>query len=228
MSIYNNRVVTENVNQINKRNNFDIMKKYKMIIIGEIHSREMINYYDSLLSKIRPEYFIAEMAYEDVCMTKEELKDRIDNASDGTLASPCDYWLNFWLYELAYKHNVKLIGCDINVKVPKSHWGKLSEGINIENTFKIREKHMLDIIKQYDSKKCIVQLGDAHLRSIAWTKELQEWSENKKYSQKEEKENCLSYNSCIWEYYKNNRDVLIVRDSEDYQKELLWTKNNAI
>lgn len=213
---------------LNENINFNSLKKYRIIIVGEIHSRVMIDFYDKLLSSINPEYFIAEMAYGDVCLTQDELKDRLYNASDGTMESKCDYQLNYWLYKLAYDHNVKLIGCDIDEVSDKSRWGKLSKGLYIENTFKKRETHMLDVIKKYDTKKCVVQLGDAHLRSIPWTAEFQEWSEGKKMTSSQKKESCVSYSSCIWDYYIDNPNVMILRDPNDYRNELKWTESSSL
>jgi hypothetical protein len=40
------------------RDDINKLCKYKMNIIGEIHNRKMIDYYDKLLDKKKPEYFI--------------------------------------------------------------------------------------------------------------------------------------------------------------------------
>lgn len=60
-----------------------ISHKYSMVIIGEVHNMDMIKYYDDLLYKLKPEYFICEFAHEDMVLSQEELADRLSKTTNG-------------------------------------------------------------------------------------------------------------------------------------------------
>lgn len=181
-----------------------------MIIVGEMHNRKMIEVWDNLLTKFKPEYWICEFADMDECLDDETLKDRIEHATNGSYdGKGADYQYNYWVYELALKHHVKLIGCNPIGKKFKT----------LDEEFKFREPYMLNTIKKYDKKRCLVQLGDGHLRSIPWSKELQDFSGNYKDDRGIVSDITVSFASPIWEYYHNKSGVKIIRWKHDYDIE---------
>lgn len=194
------------------------LSKYNMIIIGEIHNTKMISFYDKLLTKIKPKYFICEFADEDRCLSGKELKDRIDNATDGDANSTgADKQYNYWCYELALKHHCKLIGCN---PTHIQHYDKM------DDEDKVREAYMLKVLKEFEHDKCVVQLGDHHLRSIPITKEFIEFCGNKnKDARGVSKDVTTSNASPIFEYFVNKPNVLIVRNPSNYKKEVEFSKS---
>ncbi len=205
----------ENINKINLNN-------YNMIMVGEIHNRKMIEYYDKLLTKFKPEYFICEFADMDKCLTDEELKDRMDHATNGSssMDSKADYQYNYWCYELALKHHVKLIGCNPLSKYPHD---------TLEEEYKFREPYMLNVLKQYEDKRCVVQLGDHHLRSIPNSKEFIEFCGEENKDERGIVSDCtVSFASPVFEYFKDKSNVLILRVRDNYIREQNFIKATAI
>ena len=199
-------------------NNISNPDKYTMVINGEIHETGVSGIYDKLLSKLKPEYFICEFAYEDKVLTREELKDRIQKATKGKyIKNIPDYYDNYWVYELAYKHNCKLIGCN-PYELPKSVK-------TMEEEDKIREAYMLKVLKEYKDKKCLVQLGDHHLRSIPITKEYLSFIKDKGDSRGKYKDMTVSFASPIYEYFSNDPKCLICRNKELFEKEQNYLHN---
>lgn len=195
------------------RDDTDKLLKYKMNIIGEIHNRKMIDYYDKLLAKKKPEYFICEFADMDRCYNRKQLKDRMDNATNGSYESngkEADYQYNYWVYELAYKHNCKLIGCN---PVYKKHFDRMHD----EDAF--REKYMLKVLKEFDGKNAVVQLGDHHLRSIPIDKGFLDYTGDTKDDRGIVSDLSVDNASPIWEYFKNKPGVSISRESDEYKIE---------
>lgn len=135
---------------------YDNVKTVNRIIIGENHSyKEEIDSYFEMISRLKPEYYLHELIYEDRCLSRSEIKDRIDNTDTEGL---CESW-NKFIYDFAYKNNLKLIGIDLE-QSPK----------NLVQQFKVREKHMIQVIKEFKNHDCVVQVGDTHLRSIRTSK----------------------------------------------------------
>lgn len=202
------------------RNDIKALMKYKMNIIGEIHNRDMIGYYDKLLDKKKPEYFICEFADMDRCYNRKQLKDRMDHATNGSFESDgkgADYQYNYWAYELAYKHNCKLIGCNPVYKKP-------FDRMHDEDAF--REKYMLDVLKEFEGKNAVVQLGDHHLRSIPIDKGFLNYTGDKTDDRRIVSDLSVDNASPVWEYFKNKSDVSISREPDEYNTELQY-KNIA-
>lgn len=195
------------------------LKNYNMIIIGEIHSRSMIPIYDKLLTDFKPEYFICEFADQDECLNDKELKDRMDHATDGSyeLKNGADYQYNYWCYELALKHHCKLIGCN-----PLSD----TKFSNMDAEDKFREAYMLKVIKKYEHKRCIVQLGDHHLRSIPITSEFIKFCGDENKDDRGIVNDIRTSNaSPVFEYFKDKNNVLIVRVYNEYKNESDFMKS---
>ena len=186
------------------------LSKYNMIIVGEEHSSKMIKYYDKLLSVFKPEYFICEFADEDVCLTQEELADRMKRATNGSYSKEdgADYQYNYWVYELAYKHNCKLIGCNPH----SSHYPNTHRSMELED--KYREEFMLDTIRKYDKYRCVVQLGDHHLRSISYTQGFLDYIGETTDDRGVVANLTVSFPSHIYIYYKDEPKALIMRTSD--------------
>jgi hypothetical protein len=202
------------------RNDIKSLMKYKMNIIGEIHNRDMIGYYDKLLGKKKPEYFICEFADMDRCYDRKQLKDRMDHATNGSFESDgkgADYQYNYWAYELAYKHNCKLIGCNPVYKKP-------FDRMHDEDAF--REKYMLDVLKEFEGKNAVVQLGDHHLRSIPIDKGFLNYTGDTTDDRGIVSDLSVDNASPVWEYFKNKSDVSISREPDEYNAELRY-KNIA-
>lgn len=104
------------------------------------------------IEAIMPEYLLHELLYEDICLTKEEIKSRLKNCKSGEL---CDPRLNDDLYRLGLLLDLKLVGIDIEV---------IGNSLSIEEKHKIRETHMVSTIKKYEDKEIVVVVGDDHLR----------------------------------------------------------------
>lgn len=204
------------------RNDIGKLLKYKMNIIGEIHKRDMIDYYDKLLAKKKPEYFICEFADMDRCYNRKQLKDRMDNATDGSYESygkGADYQYNYWAYELAYKHNCKLIGCN---PVYKEHFSRMND----EDAF--REKYMLKVLKEFEGKNAVVQLGDHHLRSIPIDKGFLKFTGDTKDDRGIVSDLSVDNASPIWDYFKNKEGVSISREPDEYKTELQYEYQKPI
>lgn len=200
------------------RDDMSKLAKYKMNIIGEIHNRNMIDYYDKLLAKKKPEYFICEFADMDRCYNRKQLKDRMDHATDGSYESDgkgADYQYNYWAYQLAYKHNCKLIGCN-------PVYNRKSNKMNDEDAF--REKYMLKVLKEFEGKNAVVQLGDHHLRSIPISKEFLDFTNTKEDDRGVVTDLTVKNPSPVWEYFKNKPDVSISREPGEYKEELSFQK----
>lgn len=199
-------------NNLVARNDFNTMKKYPMVIVGEIHNRDMIDYYDKLLSIKKPEYFICEFADMDRCYNRKQLKDRMNNATNGSFeGGGADYQYNYWVYDLAHKHNCKLIGCN------KTDYTR-QDRMNDEDA--IREKYMLDTIKEFEGKNAVVQLGDHHLRSIPIDKGFLDYTGDTEDDRGIVSDLTVDNASPVWEYFSDRKDTCITRVDDEYKNEV--------
>ena len=202
-----------------KRPSIGELRKYNGGIIGEIHSGKMISYYKSLITTLKPEYFISELVHEDICLNRASLEDRLSKTTDGKfLKNIPDKQDNYEIYKLAYDYNLKLIGCDLENGSYK----------NADDEMQQRESFMLNRIKKYSKYKFICQLGDFHLRSIPID---EEFCKIMKISSTDSTGNrsypiYVHFVSSIWNTFENSKDVIISREPEQYNKELeyLWSK----
>ena len=196
------------------RNDFKKMKQYPMVIVGEIHKPDMIKYYDKLLAEKKPEYFICEFADTDRCYTRKQLKDRMDHATDGAVGGVgADYQYNYWAYELAYKHGCKLIGCNT---------GDYKNTGRMHDEDAAREKYMLDVLKEFQGKNAVVQLGDHHLRSIPISKGFLEYTGDTEDDRGVVSDLTVDNASPVWDYFANRKDTCITRVPEEYETELKY------
>lgn len=199
--------------KIYKRPSIAELRKYKGVIIGEIHSGKMIPYYKSLITALKPEYFISELAHEDIVLSQEELKDRLDKTTNGEfLENIPDYQDNYEIYKLAYDCGVKLIGCDLDNGRYRS----------ADEEMKTREAFMLSRINKYSKHKFICQLGDFHVRSIPID---EDFCRVMKQSATDDTGNrgypiYVHFASSIWNKYNNSKDVIISREPTEYNNEL--------
>ena len=218
-------LVNESVSLYNSDSdiNYNQLSKYKMIIVGEIHNNRMINMYRKLLSAYKFDYLIAEFADIDRSFTREELKQKMDNATNGLYnydpSRPCDYQYNYWIYKLAYDFDIPLIGCNpVNKKYK-----------NMNDEDKNREAYMLSVIKEFESKgRCLVQLGDHHLRSIPITKEFLEYCNDTTDDRgiyKNIDDLIVENSSPIWDEYNNKPNILLLRVKSEYDNEINFMKN---
>lgn len=206
--------VSQPKNLVNQ-NNINQIKKYKMAIIGEIHNRDMIKYYDKLLAAKKPEYFICEFADTDRCYTKEQLEDRMKHATNGAVGGTgADYQYNYWCYDLAHKHGCKLIGCN----PPHENTGRMQD----EDA--VREKYMLDVLKEFEGKNAVVQLGDHHLRSIPIDDGFLKYCGDEVDDRGVVTDLTVENASPIWEYFSNKKDTCISRVSDEYKNEVDYQK----
>ena len=200
------------------------LSKYNMIIVGEIHYTGMGNVYRQLLSKYKFDYLIAEFADMDRSYTREELKEKMNNCTHGSYdydpSRPCDDQYNYWIYKIAYDFNIPLIGCNFVTN-------KKFKNMNDEDN--VREQYMLSTIKEFESKgKCLVQLGDHHLRSIPITKEFLEYCNDTTDDRgiyKNINDLTVDHSSPIWEEYKDRSNTLILRVKDEYNNEINFMKN---
>ena len=217
--------VNESVSLYNSSKDFKYngLSKYKMIIVGEMHYTGMVDVYRKLLSTYKFDYFIAEFADMDRSFTREELKQKMDNCTRGSYESdpsrPCDDQYNYWLYKIAYDFNIPLIGCN---PIDKKH-----KNMNEED--RDREAYMLSVIKEFESKgRCLVQLGDHHLRSIPITKEFLEYCNDTTDDRgiyKNIDDLVVENSSPIWDEYNNKPNVLLLRVKSEYDNEINFMKN---
>ena len=199
------------------------LSKYKMVIVGEVHNNHMISIYRKLLSTYKFDYFIAEFADTDRSITREELKQKMDNCTHVSYtydpSKPCDDQYNYWLYKIAYDFNIPLIGCNpVNKKYR-----------NMNEEDKNRETYMLSVIKEFESKgRCLVQLGDHHLRSIPITKEFLEYCNDTiddRGIYKNIDDLVIENSSPIWDEYNNKSNVLLLRVKSEYDNEVNFKKS---
>jgi RimJ/RimL family protein N-acetyltransferase len=194
------------------RNDMNAIKNHKMAIIGEVHTRDMIKYWDKVLSEKKPEYFICEFADTDRCYNRKQLKDRMDNATDGAVGGVgADYQYNYWAYELAYKHNCKLIGCNTS---DYKGTGRMHD------EDRVREAYMLKVLKEFEGKNAVVQLGDHHLRSIPIDKGFLDYTGDVEDDRGIVTDLTVENSSPIWEYFKDKSDTCISRVDDEYQTEI--------
>lgn len=185
--------------------NFNKFKNYKNFIIGEVHRKEMIDFYDKLLENIKPEYFICELCNEDECLNLEILLKKLNKITNGKfLKNIPDYQDNWWCYNLAYKHGCKLVGCNpISNKKFKS----------MDEECKVRETYMLETLKKYEGKTFVCELGNYHLRSIPITNDYCEQT-NQSVQDESNKRNynvTVSFSSPIYDYFKEKSNVIIYK-----------------
>jgi hypothetical protein len=205
-------VINESKN-LYKRPDISELRKYRGVIVGEIHSGKMISYYKSLINTLKPEYFISELAHEDIVLSQEELKDRLDKTTNGEfLKNIPDYQDNYEIYKLAYDCGVKLIGCDLENDKFK----------NADDEMKTRESFMLSRINKYSKHKFICQLGDFHLRSIPID---EDFCKVMKQSATDDTGNrgypiYVHFASSIWNTFHNSKDIIISREPGEYNREL--------
>lgn len=205
-------------NNVVSRDDFSTMKKNKMAIIGEIHEPGMIKYYDRLLSEKKPEYFICEFADMDRCYNRKQIKERMDNATNGSFeGGGADYQYNYWAYELAYKHNCKLIGCN------RTDYNRQNR---MHDEDAIREKYMLDTLKEFEGKNAVVQLGDHHLRSIPIDKGFLDYTGDTVDDRGIVDDLTVDNSSPIWDYFANKKDVCISRVESEYKNEIDYILSN--
>ena len=200
-----------------KRPSIGELRKYNGVIIGEIHSGKMLSYYKSLITALKPEYFISELVHEDICLDRATLEDRLSKTTSGKfLKNIPDKQDNYEIYKLAYDYNLKLIGCDL-------------ENVNYKNAddeMKQRESFMLSRIKKYSKYKFICQIGDFHVRSIPID---EEFCKTMKLSSTDNTGNrsypiYVHFASSIWKVFENSKDVIISREPEQYNKELEYSR----
>jgi hypothetical protein len=127
-----------------------------LIIFGENHTEpsEIIQIQNEI-RKIKPDFILLELMYEDEVWDRKDAKKRLDNCKEGEL---CDPRLNVDWYELAYELNIPCIGIDLDEKKIKV--------LSKKQSFEKREKHMVDIITDYlITGTVVVVVGDSHLRT---------------------------------------------------------------
>lgn len=134
---------------------------FKVDIFGERHSdEERARIVTELLSRHRVEkydFILSEECGNVIADTKEKKLYAIDKQI---------FSIGPQSYNLGLQLGLPVIGID--------DWsaGVDWDTIPIKEAFKIREKRMLEVITEYMKKgKCVVLIGDAHLRTVK-TKEL--------------------------------------------------------
>jgi hypothetical protein len=139
-----------------------------IIILGEMHyNQEDKKHINSMIKKINPNFLLHELLYEVEAHSKNDIMKYLGNCTDRD-SGPilCEPSLNSDIYEIGYRHNIPLIGIDID-----DHEGKM-KNLSISKKFYLREKRMVEKINKYYNKgKIVVVVGDTHLRTIK-TKEL--------------------------------------------------------
>lgn len=128
-------------------------------VFGEIHNNTAsVKNINNEIRKIKPDFILHELLYDDKCLTQIEVSNRLNNCSIG---GKCDPRINKDIYQLGYDLKAKLIGIDLDIAYPKR--------LKIGEQFRRRESHMLRLIEQYcleDSDlKIVIVVGDTHLRS---------------------------------------------------------------
>lgn len=219
MKVFN--IINEKVTPYSKHQDIKSAKldKYKMVIVGESHSNSMVGIYNKLLSQSKYDYLLAEFAYDDKALTREDIKYKMDHATNGGMG-PCDYQYNYWLYELAYKYNIPLIGIDR---------GDTKKFKSREEEFKTRETIMINTIQQYSGKgRCLVQIGDAHVRSIPISKEyIKQYNYDDEFYEGNIDNQTVSFVSPIYKKYANDPNVMIFRIKKEYEDEQRFLRENS-
>ncbi len=131
--------------------------KNNFFIFGEQHfNQKSKQYIHHSITQIKPHIIAHELLYEDICMTKQDIINRL---SQSDINKTCDPRLNLDVYQLGLQIDAKLIGIDLD---------KDFTHLSLEEAFLIREQHMLKKIKEIDSfqenKKIVVVIGEDHLR----------------------------------------------------------------
>lgn len=219
MKVFN--IINEKVTPYSKHQDIKSAKldKYKMVIVGESHSNSMIGIYNKLLSQSKYDYLLAEFAYDDKALTREDIKYKMDHATNGGMG-PCDYQYNYWLYELAYKYDIPLIGIDR---------GDTKKFKSREEEFKTRETIMINTIQRYSGKgRCLVQIGDAHVRSIPISKEyIKQYNYDDEFYEGNIDNQTVSFVSPIYKKYANDPNVMIFRIKKEYEDEQRFLRENS-
>lgn len=130
------------------------MSSCKVNIYGEIHSdRDEVQRIYSEIDKFKPDVLLHELLYEDICLSRDVIKDRLTDCKIGSL---CDPRFNKDIYEYGYTNNIPLIGID-----------KENTNGSIKEKFLSREEHMLLSIESYMKKysRIAVVVGDTHIRT---------------------------------------------------------------
>ena len=138
----------------------------ELIIFGEAHGvKEDVDRIKEEVRKINPDFLLLEMLYEDEVWYADEALKKLKDCKVGGL---CDPTLNKDWYEFALELDKPCIGIDID--------NKTIARLPISRQFEVREKHMVEMIKDYMiTGKVVVVVGDTHLRTIK-TNELGEIS----------------------------------------------------
>ena len=203
----------DNYNYDYRRPDINKIRKYRGVIVGEIHSKRMLSYYRTLINIVKPEYFLSELVKEDIVLTREELKDRLDKTTDGKfLTNIPDYQDNYEIYKLAYDCGVKLIGCDIENGYYK----------NADDEMQHREEFMLNRIKKYSKYKFVCQIGDFHVRSIPIDEDFCKVMNQSPIDDTGNRNYPIyvHFASNIWNTFHNSKDVIISREPGEYNREL--------
>lgn len=86
--------------------------KIRILILGESHyNYKEISEYNKIIKKFNPDFYLHELVYENICLNKPTLYDRIKNVDKENL---CDSEINLDIYKFAYHNNYKLIGIDLD------------------------------------------------------------------------------------------------------------------
>lgn len=131
-----------------------------LIIFGESHHlTEDTRRIKNAIRKIKPDFLLLEMLYEDEVWYADEALKRLKDCKVGGL---CDPRLNKDWYELALELDRPCIGIDIDNEAIRN--------LPLAKKFEVREKHMVEMIKDYMiSGTVVVVVGDTHLRTIKTT-----------------------------------------------------------
>jgi 2-phosphoglycerate kinase len=90
-----------------------------------------------------------------------------------------------------------------------------------------REKYMLDVLKEFQGKNAVVQLGDHHLRSIPISKGFLEYTGDTEDDRGIVSDLTVDNASPVWEYFANRKDTCISRVPDEYKTELAYAKQAA-
>jgi hypothetical protein len=141
-----------------------VKNKNDFKIYGDSHSKDDLNKILKIVKKEKPDYFLCEFLLEDRVMDKKQAKKRLDAKGKGKL---CDPEFNISYYILAYETNIPVIGIDLDSDLGTLYKKDYYKNRDIKESFKRREKRMVEVIKEFKDKgKIIVFVGDTHLRTI--------------------------------------------------------------